>query len=158
MKKLTRKSLDELAKTMPVIEESLQMSYVGGGNGTSANPYTQAEFDNMLSNDNWNGGYVEGMGYVATNTYIYGSSVYSGSVSQMYYTFPDYVTSISSTGWDRFLSEAVGLTPLGSLVSHVSQDITNMELSILRELLEKGYNASSSFDFVTVRRDSNFSL
>lgn len=98
MKKLTRKSLNELAKTMPVIEESLQMSYVGGGNGTSANPYTQAEFDNMLSNDNWNGGYVEGMGYVATNTYIYGSSVYSGSVSQMYYTFPDYVTSISSTG------------------------------------------------------------
>ena len=91
---------------------------------------------------------VEGMGYVATNTYIYGSSVYSGSVSQMYYTFPDYVTSISSTGWDRFLSEAVGLTPLGSLVSHVSQDITNMELSILRELLEKGYNASSSFNFV----------
>lgn len=74
MKKLTRKSLNELAKTMPVIEESLQMSYVGGGNGTSANPYTQAEFDNMLSNDNWNGGYVEGMGYVATNTYIYGSS------------------------------------------------------------------------------------
>lgn len=71
-----------------------------------------------------------------------------GSVSQMYYTFPDYVTSISSTGWDRFLSEAVGLTPLGSLVSHVSQDITNMELSILRELLEKGYNASSSFNFV----------
>lgn len=148
MKKLTRKSLNELAKTMPVIEESLQMSYVGGGNGTSANPYTQAEFDNMLSNDNWNGGYVEGMRYVATNTYIYGSSVYSGSVSQMYYTFPDYVTSISSTGWDRFLSEAVGLTPLGSLVSHVSQDITNMELSILRELLEKGYNASSSFNFV----------
>ena len=91
---------------------------------------------------------VEGMGYVATNTYIYGSSVYSGSVSQMYYTFPDYVTSISSTGWDRFLSEDVGLTPLGSLVSHVSQDITNMELSILRELLEKGYNASSSFNFV----------
>ena len=36
MKKLTRKSLNELAKTMPVIEESLQMSYVGGGNGTSA--------------------------------------------------------------------------------------------------------------------------
>jgi len=28
MKKLTRKSLNELAKTMPVIEESLQMSYV----------------------------------------------------------------------------------------------------------------------------------
>jgi hypothetical protein len=33
MKKLTKKNLSELAKTMPVIEESLQMSYVGGGNG-----------------------------------------------------------------------------------------------------------------------------
>ena len=29
MKKLTKKNLSELAKTMPVIEESLQMSYVG---------------------------------------------------------------------------------------------------------------------------------
>ena len=48
MKKLTRKSLNELAKTMPIIEESLQMSYVGGGNGTSAI---------------WNGGYVENWGY-----------------------------------------------------------------------------------------------
>ena len=82
MKKLTKKNLSELAKTMPVIEESLQMSYVGGGNGTSANPYTKVEFDSMLSNDNWNGGYVEGMGYVAPNTYIYGNSVYWGSVSQ----------------------------------------------------------------------------
>jgi len=31
MRKLTRKSLDELAKTLPVIEESFQTSYVGGG-------------------------------------------------------------------------------------------------------------------------------
>ena len=35
MKKLTRKSLDELAKTLPVIEEASQMHYVGGGDGTS---------------------------------------------------------------------------------------------------------------------------
>ncbi len=48
MRKLTRKSLDELAKTLPVIEESFQMSYVGGGDGTSANPYTVAEFDRIL--------------------------------------------------------------------------------------------------------------
>ncbi len=40
MRKLTRRSLDELAKTLPVIEESFQTSYVGGGNGTSASPYT----------------------------------------------------------------------------------------------------------------------
>ena len=124
------------------------MSYVGGGNGTSANPYTQAEFDSMLSNDNWNGGYVEGMGYVATNAYIYGSSVYTGAVSQIYYTYTDYVASISCTGWDRALSTLVGFLPGGSLISYVAQDITNMELSILGELSEKGYDASSSFNFV----------
>ena len=38
MRKLTRKSLDELAKTLPVIDETFQMIYVGGGNGTSASP------------------------------------------------------------------------------------------------------------------------
>ena len=63
MKKLTKKNLSELAKTMPVIEESLQMSYVGGGNGTSANPYTQEEYESMVSSGIWNGGYVENWGY-----------------------------------------------------------------------------------------------
>lgn len=48
MRKLTRKSLDELAKMLPVIEESFQMSYVGGGDGTSANLYTVAKFDRIL--------------------------------------------------------------------------------------------------------------
>lgn len=47
MRKLTRRSLDELAKTLPVIEESFQTSYVGGGNGTSASPYTVAEFESI---------------------------------------------------------------------------------------------------------------
>lgn len=37
MRKLTRKSLDELAKTLPIIEESFQMGYIGGGDGTMMN-------------------------------------------------------------------------------------------------------------------------
>lgn len=48
MRKLTKKSLDELAKMLPVIEESSQMSYVGDGDDTSANPYTVAKFDRIL--------------------------------------------------------------------------------------------------------------
>lgn len=95
MRKLTRRSLDELAKTLPVIEESFQMGYIGGGDGTSASPYTVAEFESMCSSDNWNGGYVEGMGYVANDVYVYGNSTYPGQTSQDYYTFPDYVTSVS---------------------------------------------------------------
>ena len=38
MIKLTRKSLDELAKTLPVIEEASQIHYVGGGDGSPDNP------------------------------------------------------------------------------------------------------------------------
>ena len=67
MRKLTRKSLDELAKTLPVIEESFQMIYVGGGNGTSASPYTQSEYNSMVSSGMWNGGYVEDWGYTFTD-------------------------------------------------------------------------------------------
>ena len=64
MKKLTRKSLDELAKTLPVIEEASQMHYVGGGDGSPNNPYTAHEYVMMLINNKWEGGYVEGCGYI----------------------------------------------------------------------------------------------
>ncbi len=70
MKKLTRKSLDELAKTSQVIDRSFQMSYVGGGDGTSINPYNRYEFDCMVSASTWRGGYVEGWGYVSDDVII----------------------------------------------------------------------------------------
>lgn len=37
MRKLTRKSLEELAMMLPVVENEIQASYVGGGNGDSYN-------------------------------------------------------------------------------------------------------------------------
>ena len=41
MRKLTRKSLSELAQKMPVLSENVQSSFIGGGNGTSvSDPYT----------------------------------------------------------------------------------------------------------------------
>ena len=82
---MTRKSLDELAKTLPVIEEASQIHYVGGGDGSPDNPYTQFEYNTMLNNSNWNGGYVEGIGYVANDVYVYGSSTYPRQTSQVYY-------------------------------------------------------------------------
>lgn len=198
MRKLTRKSLEELAKTLPVIEDRFQKSYVGGGDGTStspytaaefdnmlsegswnggyvdgmgyvgndtvctndnpsnaggdgtsANPYTKAEFDSMLSNDNWNGGYVEGMGYVANDTYIYGNSTYPGQTSQHYYTFPDYVTSISMSGANQVAGAIIAQFPiLGTATSYYIQEVGDMTRDIQKELLEKGYDGSSSFTIV----------
>lgn len=149
MRKLTRKSLDELAKTLPVIEESFQMSYVGGGDGTSASPYTVAEFDSMCSSGNWNGGYVEGMGYVANDVYVYGNSTYPGQTSQNYYTFPDYVTSVSTDGANQVAGAIISEIPiLGTGTSYYAQEMGDMTRDIQAELLRKGYGGSSSFTIV----------
>ena len=59
MKKLTRKSLSELAKTLPVIEKDVQASYIGGGDGSRNNPYTMAEIETLIENGTFKGGYIK---------------------------------------------------------------------------------------------------
>jgi|GEM_PF-6587496 len=50
MRKLTRKSLDELAQRMPVLSEEVQSSYVGGGTGnTIMDPLTFDQYRSMGS-------------------------------------------------------------------------------------------------------------
>lgn len=44
MKKLTRKSLDELAQRMPVLSEEVQSTFIGGGDGSENNPFTLSEY------------------------------------------------------------------------------------------------------------------
>ena len=61
---MTRKSLDELAKTLPVIKETSQMHYVGGGDGSPNNPYTAHEYVMMLINNKWEGDYEIGRAHV----------------------------------------------------------------------------------------------
>ncbi len=68
MKKLTKQSLDELAKVMPVLSEEVQISLIGGGDGSMSNPYTVQEFDQMSDSGTWTGGYVSGLGYIGTTS------------------------------------------------------------------------------------------
>ena len=77
MRQLTRKNLDELAKEMPVISEIQQKAFIGGGNGTSTSPYTAAEYTALCASGTWDGGYVDGWGYVLQEVVVTGS--YSGS-------------------------------------------------------------------------------
>ena len=49
MKKVSRKNLDELAKVMPILCETEQRMFVGGGSGTATEPYTMEEFEHMLA-------------------------------------------------------------------------------------------------------------
>ncbi|WP_420187411.1 hypothetical protein M1B74_01290 [Bacteroides pyogenes] len=76
MKKLTRKSLDELVKLMPEISESAQRNFIGGGDGTWNNPYTYDEFRDLVRTRVFEGGYVDMSGipvYHSAGQYFSGS-------------------------------------------------------------------------------------
>lgn len=60
MKKLTKQSLDEMAKPMQMINKMEQHSFVGGGNGTRDNPYTE-EYNSFLGTSGFAGGYARGL-------------------------------------------------------------------------------------------------
>ncbi|MBR6936193.1 MAG: hypothetical protein IKH63_01250 [Prevotella sp.] len=49
MKKITKESLNELAKKMPVLSEKAQATFVGGGDGTFSSPYTFEEYSGLHS-------------------------------------------------------------------------------------------------------------
>jgi hypothetical protein len=61
MKKLTRLSLDELAKVMPVLTENEQRLCIGGSGNYPY--YSYSEYESLLASAMWTGGYVEGQGY-----------------------------------------------------------------------------------------------
>lgn len=58
-KKITRATLNELAKEMALLSEQEQQAYLGGGSGTEIDPYTYDEYLQMSASGNWKGGYVE---------------------------------------------------------------------------------------------------
>lgn len=68
MKKLTKNNLDELAKEMPVLNEELQRSFIGGGYGTKHDPYTEEEYDAFIASGYFPGGYVN---FGSTNSPYY---------------------------------------------------------------------------------------
>lgn len=59
MRKLTRKSLDELAQRMPVLSEEVQSSFIGGGDGSENNPFTLSEYKDLSRQYRFNSGWVD---------------------------------------------------------------------------------------------------
>lgn len=75
MRKLTKKSLDELAMIMPAILDGEQRSIIGGTGvyGDKDCPYTQAQYEEMAASGTWTGGYVEGWGYTTADAEVTGN-------------------------------------------------------------------------------------
>ena len=120
------------------------------GNGTSASPYTVAEFECMCSSDNWNGGYVEGMGYVANDVYVYGNSTYPGQTSQQYFmNLSDFIRSQSVSEVDIWANTGMSFVPgISQIMDQYGTRRENMMRELQAELLDKGYTNSSSFTIV----------
>ena len=59
MRKLHLKSLDDLVGLMPILSEREQSVFIGGGTGSEFNPYTYDEYQSLLNDGVWNGGFVQ---------------------------------------------------------------------------------------------------
>lgn len=79
--KLIRKSIDELAISMPVIGDLEQKGLIGGGDGTRGNPWTLAEYHSHYGC--FFGGYVD---FGEDGVIYIGSSFGNGDVSQTSYS------------------------------------------------------------------------
>ena len=95
---------------MPVLNEKVQRKFVGGGDGSANCPYTVYEYDWMSGSGSWNGGYVEGMGYVLAEVTVTGS--YSAGCQETTYNgLGSFVETIERDipGYDEALGFATGV-------------------------------------------------
>jgi len=73
MKKLKKLVLNELRQENYILSSVEQQAIQGGGSGTAQDPYTMYEFENW--NGPWNGGFVDGFGFVSSEAFVYGNRV-----------------------------------------------------------------------------------
>ena len=75
-KKRTKLTLSEVETQMEVLTKEEMEILKGGGDGSYGSPYTKDEFYALLDSDSFNGGYVQGWGYVNAleEVAVYGSS------------------------------------------------------------------------------------
>ena len=71
MKKVGRLSLLNLTDKCSLINKDSQKSLIGGGSGTPDDPFTEEEYNYLFYSGQWQGGCVEGMGWVTPDVYIY---------------------------------------------------------------------------------------
>lgn len=143
MRKLTKKSLDELANTMPRISEMEQRFSVGGGDGSKDNPFTLAEFDSMCDNGTWASGYyVEGLGNnILPEVNISGS--FTGGKDMTRFDIEKLVANSNASFWTGILmslGKGVG-TAYGIINSGTAALQENRIMNILKYMEDNGVDS-----------------
>lgn len=114
--------------------------------GSEPNYYTQDQYENMANNGAWNGGYVEGWGYVGKDF-----NAFSGSGD--YYTFPDYLRSSSTPAWKHFTEKVIDdlldkwgpTSGLNMYRNYLNERMDNINNEMQGRLLELGYDRTANF-------------
>lgn len=79
-------SLKELEHLLPVLDENEQKAIMGGGSGSYYDPFTPMEYLNLVAENHWSGGYVDGLGLVDRYTNVsYNSSGWNSSADESSY-------------------------------------------------------------------------
>ena len=170
MKKVGRFSLFELQNNSSVINEESQKEYVGGGSGTSTDPYMgwvtpevnvygyyhRYSYEEYLNREGvWNGGYVEGYGYIGRDvtitTYDPNSLPKTGvyNYDMMYHSGFDlgYNAGKSGESWDdvlAWLSAALADASAGDSFGDVNYDMTYFAQGV-REGYWKGKSSANYY-------------
>lgn len=148
-KKLTKSTLDELAKAMPIISEWEMRTMVGGSGvlGSAENPYSVSEFNSMLASGHWtSGGFVKDMGYVSPEVTITGTLL-PGGIFDTYYVGPtsDEVlaakpTPVSAADYIAMLHDLeykkLGLNGITGVLDPKSRDADNRLIQRCTELIK----------------------
>lgn len=110
-RKITRSTLDELAKEIPVLSESMQAMLVGGS-GT----FTEEQYNSMLISGTWQGGFVEDLGYVGVG----GTCVGERRI----------VRSFKNLNWNYHFVEGVGIRGTSYVKGYVAIESGLLTVSI----------------------------
>lgn len=82
-KKITRATLNELAKEMALLSEQEQQAYLGGGSGTETDPYTLYEFLMLRGSGDQRGCWVLSQGYPV---YVFSGQSFDNTLDEVVVT------------------------------------------------------------------------
>ena len=130
--KMKKMNLFELEDNFQTVDKQEQAFYMGRW-GTG-NPFTAQQFDSMLANGTWAGGFVQGMGFVAPEFVFYGSSSYScNSYSGSMYGYSNNNNLWQNT-FENFNNFAKNISFVPGAVIELAQFFSQSDIAWLRRL------------------------
>lgn len=159
LKKMTFANIDKMLEANQIQALSELHSIIGGGSGTSSDPFSWNEFMEMSFAGNWAGGYVTDCGYVAQDVFSFGYQSRPGKVNQTTYTLQEYAEYFKKSG-DQYLGDAiidnapfVGIIfgIYHSIKGYFDQQDQNMYVTFMQELLNQGYSGDQLFYMVETK-------